>query len=129
MARLPAPQHHPRMCAQRVKPNFKSPKPRYFFKEWRKHRRLTQAELAEVVGVSEATISQLENGKQGFTDSTLEALANALACKPGDLLMRNPLDEDAPWSIWDTLDKNQRKQAITIMHAVFDSGKKTGTDG
>lgn len=114
---------------KKVSPNFKPEKPRYFFKEWRKHRGLTQEELADLVGVTPPSISQLERGLQGFTDSTLEALAEALACKPGDLLMRNPLDEDAPWSIWDHLKPEQKRSAMLFIRAMEEEAKKTGTDG
>ncbi|MES0218028.1 helix-turn-helix domain-containing protein [Mesorhizobium sp. C280B] len=62
----------------------------YFFREWRKHRGLTQEELADKVGLRAPSISQLENGKQGFTDSTLAAIAKALDCRPGDLLLWGP---------------------------------------
>ena len=82
--------------AKKVTPIPKPAHPRFFFREWRKHRGYNQEELAEIVGVTPSTISQLETGKQGFTDSTLVALAEALFCSPGDLLMRNPLDQDAP---------------------------------
>lgn len=113
----------------KVTPNFKPEKPRYFFKEWRKHRGFTQEELAELIGVTPPSISQLERGLQGFTDSTLESLASALSCKPGDLLMRNPLDEDAPWSIWDHLKPDQKKSAMLFIKAMEAETKRTGTDG
>lgn len=114
--------------AKKVTPHLKPEKPRFFFKEWRKHRGYNQEELAEIVGVTASSISQLETGKQGFTDTTLIALAAALNCTPGDLLMRNPLDHDAPWSIWDTVKKapEDRRKAIV---AVVETMLKTGTDG
>lgn len=74
-------------------PHPKPDRPRYYFKEWRKKAGLTQEQLADRIGVTASSISQLENGKQGFTDSTLEALAVALNCTPSDLLGRNPLKE------------------------------------
>lgn len=114
---------------KKVTPNFKPPKPRYYFREWRKYRGFTQEELAEMVGVTPPSISQLERGLQGFTDSTLEAMSNALSCQPGDLLMRNPLDEDAPWSIWDHLKPEQKKSAMIFIRALENDAKKTGTDG
>lgn len=113
----------------KVNPNFKEPKRTYFFRQWRKFRGLTQEELAEMVGVSAPSISQLERGVQGFTDSTLEALASALACNPGDLLMRNPLDEDAPWSIWENLKPDQKRSAMLFIKAMEADTQKTGTDG
>lgn len=113
---------------KRVVPHLKPAKPRYFFKEWRKHRGFTQEELAEVVGVTASSISQLETGKQGFTDTTLVALADALSCGPGDLLMRNPLDKEAPWSVWDNL-KNAPPEQRRQIFAVVETMLKTGTDG
>lgn len=111
----------------KVTPNFKKPKPRYYFREWRKKRQLTQEELAERVGVTPPSISQLERGLQGFSDSTLEAVADALGCSPGDLLMRNPLDEDAPWSIWDSVKQSPPDTRRAIV-AVVETMLKTGTD-
>ncbi len=105
------------MSETTVTTRFKKPKARYFFKEWRKYRGYTQAELAEIIGVTAPSISQLESGKQGFTDSTLESLAQALACEPGDLLMRNPLDDAAPWSIWENIPAENRAQAIEVLKA------------
>ena len=56
-------------------------------KEWREKRGLTQAQLAEAVGVRQATISDLETGKSRRIElDTFEALAHVLRCKPGDLL-------------------------------------------
>lgn len=110
----------------KVTPRFKEPKPRYFFKEWRKYRGMTQEELADKIGVSPPSISQLERGIQGFTDSTLKTLADALECKPGDLLMRNPLDTDAPWSIWDNV-KNSEPEKRAAIVAVVETMLKTGT--
>ncbi|MCV3209632.1 helix-turn-helix domain-containing protein [Mesorhizobium sp. YC-39] len=69
--------------------------PTYFFREWRKYRGFNQETLAEKVNLTASSISQLENGKQGFSDSTLVALARALDCRPGDLLLWEPGKVDA----------------------------------
>jgi transcriptional regulator with XRE-family HTH domain len=111
--------------AKKVQPRFKAPRPRFYFREWRKHRGYTQDALADMIGVTTSTISQLETGKQGFTDSTLIALADALKCSPGDLLMRNPLDAEAPWSIWDNIKPEDRPQAIKTLES-FASPRKAG---
>ncbi len=108
-----------------VKPRLKGAKPRYYFREWRKFRGYTQEQLAEMVGLSAPGISQLETGKQGFTDSTLEVLAEALACRPGDLLMRNPLDDESVWSIWDHIDEADRPQVLRVLQTYA----KDGTNG
>lgn len=62
----------------------------WFLKEWREHRGLTQERLGELAGRSKAYISQLENGSRAYTQETLEKLAAALECKPGDLLLWAP---------------------------------------
>ena len=51
----------------------------YKIKELREKRRLSQAELAQLSGVSRATIIRLENTEEVvLTTSTLEKLTNAL---------------------------------------------------
>ena len=51
----------------------------YKIKELREKRRLSQAELAELSGVSRATIIRLENTEEVVINTgTLEKLANAL---------------------------------------------------
>lgn len=68
-------------------------RPRHFIREWRKHRGLTQEQLAQRVDVVVSSISQLETGKQGYSQSMLEALAEALACDTWDLLHNDPSKE------------------------------------
>lgn len=102
-------------------------KPRHFIREWRKFRQLNQEALAERVEMSPASISQIETYKQGWTDETLAALADALRCEPGDLLARNPLDKDAPWSIWDMLKPEQRRMAMVMIRSLI--ADNTGTGG
>lgn len=108
-----------------ARPVPKKTKPRHFIKEWRKFRELTQAQLAERVGVSDGNISHLENGNQNYTQPILEALADALQCEPADLLMRNPLQTGAIWTIWEGLDPPAKQQAIEILEVI----KKTGSNG
>lgn len=48
--------------------------------------RLTQAELAKLVGISRAEISHLENGKRAPLVKTFDRLCRALACDPSELL-------------------------------------------
>ncbi|GLK71687.1 helix-turn-helix transcriptional regulator [Ancylobacter dichloromethanicus] len=111
----------------KVRTNFKPPKPRHFIRQWRKHRGLTQEQLAEIVGVTHGAISQLERGETGYTQPMLEALAAAMHCEPADLIMRDPTQVGAPWSIWDTLNKDQQREALDFIRflqsKVVDGGK------
>ena len=50
-------------------------------------RKIRLNELAQLVGITEANLSILKNGKaKAIRFSTLEALCKALDCQPGDLL-------------------------------------------
>lgn len=105
--------------AKKDQPRLKVNAPRHFLKQWRRYRDLTQEELAGMVEMSVATISQLENGKQGYRQETLEALADALGCGPGDLLIRNPLDGAPIWSLWERLTPAQRRQVAAMIEALI----------
>lgn len=65
----------------------------------------------------------LENGKRGYTQETLEAIADALQTDVASLLMRDPTDPDAIWSIWDNAKPGERRMIIDIARTVT----KTGT--
>ena len=71
-----------------------------------------------------STISRIESGKQPYTQDTLEAIADALRCEPADLLMRNPLDADAIWSLWEGLAPPQKRQAVKIIKALKDGDEE-----
>jgi transcriptional regulator with XRE-family HTH domain len=55
-------------------------------RELAKARGATTITLAKAIGVSQAQISRLENGLQGFRSATLLKIAIALGVKPQDLL-------------------------------------------
>lgn len=99
----------------RVKARINQPqRRRHFIKEWRKHRKMTQEQLAERIGVAVSTISQLETMKQGYSQPTLEAIADVLDCEPADLLMRKPGGDGPVWSIIESLDAPAREQIAEI---------------
>lgn len=88
---------------------------RTFIREWRKDRGLSLDALAERIGVSKGSLSQLENGHISYTQGTLEAIADALACQPQDLLARDPSDPEGLWAIYESLTSAQRIQAAEIL--------------
>ena len=54
-------------------------------------RKISSLELADKVGISPANLSILKTGKaRAVRFSTLEALCDALACQPGDILEYRP---------------------------------------
>jgi transcriptional regulator with XRE-family HTH domain len=62
--------------------------------QWRKRRGLSQAQLAEIVGVEQPTIQRWERGTRMPDLESLDALAKALGVTPGTLL-----DGDALMSV------------------------------
>ena len=96
---------------------------RTFIREWREYPGLSQEALGERLETSGASISRIENGTQPYTQDTLEALADALMTDPASLLMRNPDDPEAIWSLWDAAKPGERKMIVDIARTVT----KTGT--
>lgn len=53
---------------------------------WRKHRGLTQAEMAQAIGVSQPYLAQLENGQREGSVSVYQRLARRLRLSVDELL-------------------------------------------
>lgn len=80
---------------------------RTFLKEWREHAGLTQERAASRIGeatgegFSHSQLSRIERGEQPYSQAVLEAAAHAYGTDPASLLIRNPKEPDAIWSVWD----------------------------
>ena len=85
---------------------------RNFIREWRKHRDLTLEQLAEKVDMSPSAISQIEVGRMGYSRDSLERLADALACEPGDLLSRPPGRDDDVAALLANVPADERDRII-----------------
>ena len=55
-------------------------------REWRLRRELSQAQVARLAGITQASLSNYENGKRDLPLTTLLAVARALNVSVGDLL-------------------------------------------
>lgn len=98
-------------------------KPTYI-KEWRRKRGYTQREVVGrlavlEVAMTEASLSRIENGKQPYSQDTLEAIATALDLEPGQLLDHNPFKEGAVIDFLRHLDAKQAEQAEAVLRAMF----------
>lgn len=114
--------------AQKVRPIPKPRKAHHFIREWRKYRGLTQEQLADRIEQTSGGISQLENGLINYTQPTLEALAVALNCEPGDLLSRDPALDDALYELQKILrlaSGPDQQKALRVLREMLG----TGTDG
>lgn len=97
-----------------------------YIRQWREYRDLTQDQLGERLDTSGSMISRIENGDTPYTQDTLEAIAEALQTDAASLLMRDPTDETAIWSIWDTASKGDQRKIVDIAKTIVG---KTGTGG
>jgi transcriptional regulator with XRE-family HTH domain len=61
-----------------------------FLKEWRRSRNATLEKLEPATGLSMSQLSRVENGLQSYTQEILEGYAEALGCRPADLLSHPP---------------------------------------
>jgi transcriptional regulator with XRE-family HTH domain len=102
------------------------PKPkrrRTYIREWRLERGHSQEELADIVGVTQETISKLERGKFDYTQGTLEAIADALHCTVGQLTDHNPEMDGALVKLAREIPKEHETQAADILRTFL---KKAG---
>jgi len=100
-------------------------KPHYptFLKQWRELRGLRRNKLAEMSDLSNGAISQLEAGDTLFAQLTLEDLADALQCRPGDILSTDPTKFDQLDELYLRLTcapQDIRDQAARVLAAILD---------
>jgi transcriptional regulator with XRE-family HTH domain len=93
-------------------------------RQWREYRGLTQDALAERLDTSKASISRIEAGEQAYTQDFLEACADALRTDPASLIMRDPTDDEAVWSLWDKAKIGERQMIENIVRSVVKTGSK-----
>lgn len=113
--------------AKKVTTRFKARR-RTFIRRWREHRGLTLESLAarvgeKIGGFTHASLSRIERGLQPYSQPILEAIADALQTDEGSLLMRDPKDSEALWSIWDQASKVERELITNLAKTV----RRTGT--
>ena len=57
-----------------------------YLRAWREYLGLTQAEVAERAGITQAALSQMESGEAKIRKATREKLAQAMRLDPGPLI-------------------------------------------
>jgi transcriptional regulator with XRE-family HTH domain len=103
---------------------------RIFIREWRKTRRLTLEQLSDLLqqrgqhDVGPSQLSMLERGKRGYTQQTLEAIADALRTDVASLLSVNPADGDPIWALWEQAKPNERAIILEVARAVLKLANK-----
>ena len=95
---------------------------------YRLERRLTQEQLAEKLGRSVETISNLERGLSRPSDATLHRLARALEVSIDDLLLErasrskgHPIEFFQATELLGMLDERKLRLALAILKAIANS--------
>lgn len=70
------------------------------FKAWRTYKKLTQAQVAETMGVAQSAVARIESGKHEPSFSTLKAYASAIGVLPEQLDLG---DWQWPLLLWRTM--------------------------
>ena len=90
------------------------PRKRTYLRQWREFRELSLERAAERFDMSAAQLSRIETGKSPYTQDFLELAAFAYRTDVPSLLMRDPTDPEAIWSIWDQAKPGERRQIVEI---------------
>ena len=80
---------------------------------------LTQEQLAEMAGVTQATISRLESGKDSITLRQIKNIAEALNVEPSDVIAPNrPVLMESLVERFRQLEPEKQKALMTLIDAV-----------
>lgn len=95
---------------------------RTYIREWRKKKGLTLEVLADRIGMKPSALSYLERGQSAYTQGTLELIAEALGTDPASLIMRNPSDDEAIWSLWEEASTAEKQRISEVVRVLRKAG-------
>lgn len=78
--------------------------------------------------MSQPQLGRIERGDSPYNQDLLEALADLYGCSVADLLMRDPSNPDAMWTLWEQAKPGERAQIVKVATALIDSARD-GTTG
>ena len=83
---------------------------------------MSQEALADVIGITPASLSRIENSNQPYNQRQLELMADTLKCSEGDLLDRDPDSPVATYAtIFDNIPEDVRDQAAKTVQKTLES--------
>lgn len=83
------------------------------------HRGKKLVPVAEHLHMSHSQLSRIERGLQPYNQELLEALADLYMCDVIDLLIRDPLDPEGIWSLWDRAKPGERRRIVAVADALI----------
>lgn len=97
---------------------------RHFLRAWRKKSGRTLEQVADHLHMSHSQLSRIERYQQPYNQELLEALAELYMCDVVDLLIRDPGDPEAIWTLWDRAKPGERRRITAVAETLL---KETGT--
>ncbi|HXQ15840.1 MAG TPA: helix-turn-helix transcriptional regulator [Caulobacteraceae bacterium] len=91
----------------------------HFIREWRKHRGLTQKDLAEQIGITRSYLSMIETGARPYRPELVAAATAALGCAPEELIGGGPAKPDDILSLWSNLTEAERADGLVALRTMF----------
>lgn len=73
--------------------------------------------------MDKGNLSKIERGLLPYNQELLERLADALMTDPASLIMRDPSQPGAIWSLWDKASIGERRQIESVVEALLTAGK------
>lgn len=102
------------------------PRRKTYLREWRRMKPgRTLEQVAAELHMSQPQLGRIERGDQPYNQDLLEALAALYGCTVADLLIRDPSDPTAIWSIWENARPGEKRMIAAAAEAIL----KTGTEG
>lgn len=98
---------------------------RTFLREWREYNNLTLEAAASRLNMSHAQLSKIERALEPYSQQLLQAASDAYGCAVHELIIRNPKDKNAVWSIQDQLLKAPepvQKRIVAAVDALLKAG-------
>jgi transcriptional regulator with XRE-family HTH domain len=95
-----------------------------FIRQWRLHRGYSLDKLAQMVPMDKSNLSKVERGILPYNQEMLEHLAEALMTDPASLLMRDPSQSEALWSIWERASPGERAQIESVASALISAKQR-----
>jgi transcriptional regulator with XRE-family HTH domain len=99
-------------------------KPGHFLREWRQFRNKTLVQVAEHLHMTHGNLSKIERGIVPYNQDLLDALADLYMCEPPDLIIRNPVDLEGIWSVWDNAKPGDRAKILSIARTIVGEESK-----
>lgn len=91
---------------------------KHFLREWRKHSGKTLEMVADQLHMSHSQLSRIERYQQPYNQELLEKLAELYMCDVVDLLIRDPSEPEAIWTIWERAKPGERQQIRDVAEAL-----------